>query len=289
VSLPSPKTVLRRLGLKPKKSLGQNFLLHPHQARRIVDALEVTPQDVVVEIGPGLGALTVLLAETARGVLALEVDQALAAFLREELFAGQTKVRIVSEDVLKFDLTAFSREAGQPLKVVGNLPYHITSPLLFKLTAEKAALSLAVLMVQAEVGNRLLARPGGKDYGILSVMAQYHFRLSRLFTLGPANFYPPPQVNSVVLKLVPAKPDPEATDEPTFSRVVKTAFAQRRKTLKNTLAAKAAVFGLQPQDLLDILDQVGIEPGRRAETLSVAQFVEVSNKVSEQVEKGRAG
>jgi 16S rRNA (adenine1518-N6/adenine1519-N6)-dimethyltransferase len=289
VSLPSPKTVLRRLGLKPKKSLGQNFLLHPHQARRIVDALEVTPQDVVVEIGPGLGALTVLLAETARGVLALEVDQALAAFLREELFAGQTKVRIVSEDVLKFDLTAFSREAGQPLKVVGNLPYHITSPLLFKLTAEKAALSLAVLMVQAEVGNRLLARPGGKDYGILSVMAQYHFRLSRLFTLGPANFYPPPQVNSVVLKLVPAKPDPEATDEPTFSRVVKTAFAQRRKTLKNTLAAKAAVFGLQPQDLLDSLDQVGIEPGRRAETLSVAQFVEVSNKVSEQVEKGRAG
>jgi 16S rRNA (adenine1518-N6/adenine1519-N6)-dimethyltransferase len=289
VSLPSPKTVLRRLGLKPKKSLGQNFLLHPHQARRIVDALEVTPQDVVVEIGPGLGALTVLLAETARGVLALEVDQALAAFLREELFAGQTKVRIVSEDVLKFDLTAFSREAGQPLKVVGNLPYHITSPLLFKLTAEKAALSLAVLMVQAEVGNRLLARPGGKDYGILSVMAQYHFRLSRLFTLGPANFYPPPQVNSVVLKLVPAKPDPEATDEHTFSRVVKIAFAQRRKTLKNTLAAKAAVFGLQPQDLLDILDQVGIEPGRRAETLSVAQFVEVSNKVSEQVEKGRAG
>jgi 16S rRNA (adenine1518-N6/adenine1519-N6)-dimethyltransferase len=289
VSLPSPKTVLRRLGLKPKKSLGQNFLLHPHQARRIVDALEVTPQDVVVEIGPGLGALTVLLAETARGVLALEVDQALAAFLREELFAGQTKVRIVSEDVLKFDLTAFSREAGQPLKVVGNLPYHITSPLLFKLTAEKAALSLAVLMVQAEVGNRLLARPGGKDYGILSVMAQYHFRLSRLFTLGPANFYPPPQVNSVVLKLVPAKPDPEATDEPTFSRVVKTAFAQRRKTLKNTLAAKAAVFGLQPQDLLDILDQVGIEPGRRAETLSVAQFVEVSNKVSEQVEKDSAG
>jgi 16S rRNA (adenine1518-N6/adenine1519-N6)-dimethyltransferase len=279
--MPSPKTVLQRLGLKPKKSLGQNFLLHPHQARRIVDALDLSPGDVVLEIGPGLGALTALLAEAAREVVALEVDRALVAFLREELFAGRAGVQIVHEDVLKFDLTALSRDAGQPLKVVGNLPYQITSPLLFKLIEAKEAISLAVLMVQAEVGARLLAKPGGKDYGILSVMAQYHFRLSRLFTLGPANFYPPPQVNSVVLRLEPARPEPKAWDENTFSRVVKTAFAQRRKTLKNTLAVKAPIFGLHPEDLLEILAKLEIEPSRRAETLSVAQFVEISNKVWE--------
>ncbi len=279
--MPSPKTVLQRLGLKPKKSLGQNFLLHPHQARRIVDALDLGPDDVVLEIGPGLGALTALLAQTAREVVALEVDRTLAAFLREEVFPGQSKVRIVNEDVLAFDLLGLSREARQPLKVVGNLPYHITSPLLFKLIDEKEALNLAVLMVQAEVGDRLLARPGSKDYGILSVLAQYHFRLSRLFSLGPANFYPPPQVNSVVLRLAPAKPEPRARDEDIFSRVVKTAFAQRRKTLKNTLAAKAAIFGLHPEDLLLILQEIDIDPGRRAETLSVAQFVEISNSICE--------
>lgn len=285
MSIPSPKTVLQRLGLKPKKSLGQNFLLHPHQARRIVDALDLSPGDVVLEIGPGLGALTALLAASVREVLALEVDQALAAFLREELFAGQAKVRIVSQDVLKFDVMAFSREAGQRLKVVGNLPYHITSPLLFKLMDEKAALSLAVLMVQAEVGERLLAKPGGKDYGIVSVLAQYHFGLRRLFSLGPANFYPPPRVNSVVLRLEPARPEPQAQDENLFSRVVKAAFAQRRKTLKNTLVAKAAHLGLQPQDLLAVVQDIGINPGHRAETLSVRRFVDLSNRIGEKMQQ----
>lgn len=279
--MPSPQTVLQRLGLKPKKSLGQNFLLHPHQARRIVDALDLSPGDVVLEIGPGLGALTTLLADAARRVTALELDPTLAAFLQEEVFPGQAGVRIVNEDALTFDLTGLSREAGQPLKVAGNLPYHITSPLLFKLMEAKAAVRLAVLMVQAEVGDRLLALPGGKDYGILSVLAQYHFRLRRLFTLGPANFYPPPQVKSVVLRLEPVRPDPAARDESIFSRVVKTAFAKRRKTLKNTLAAGASDFGLRPQDLLVILQEMGVDPGCRAETLSVGQFVEISNRICE--------
>jgi 16S rRNA (adenine1518-N6/adenine1519-N6)-dimethyltransferase len=289
VSLPSPKSLLQRLGLRPKKSLGQHFLLHPHQARRIVDALDATPRDVVVEIGPGLGALTVLLAETAREVVALEVDAFLADYLRRELFAAAPHVRIIKEDVLKFDLAGLSREAGQALKVAGNLPYHITSPLLFKLIEEKAAVARAVLMVQEEVGERLLARPGGKDYGILSVLAQYHFTLERLFSLSPANFYPPPQVRSVVLRLNPGHPDPRARDESLFRRVVKTAFAKRRKTLKNTLAAQAGAFGLQPEELLAMVQEAGIDPGRRAETLSVAHFVELSNRIREQGDGERAG
>ncbi len=289
MSLPSPKTVLQRLGLRPKKSLGQHFLVYPHQARRIVDALEVGPQDVIVEIGPGLGALTALLAEAAKEVIALEVDKAFVAYLQAELVPAHPGLRILETDVLQFDFQKARQEAGQPLKVVGNLPYHITSPLLFKLMEDKAAFSLAVLMVQEEVGDRLLAKPEGKDYGILSVMAQYHFRLRKLFTLGPANFYPPPQVSSVVLELQPAVPSPEARDEETFRLVVKTAFARRRKTLKNTLAAQAAAFGLQPSQLLAILQEAGIDPARRAETLSVAQFVQLSNQIVKKGDRSMVG
>lgn len=287
--LPSPQTILRRLGLRPKKSLGQNFLLHAHQARRIVDALDLQPHDVVLEIGPGLGALTVLLAERAALVIALEVDLSLADYLEQEVFAGSPRVRLIREDVLRFDIAALSREVGRPVKIAGNLPYHITSPLLFKLMEDKGVLTLAVLMVQEEVGDRLLARPGGKDYGILSVMAQYHFRLTRQFSLGPGNFYPPPQVSSVVLKLEPAAPELRAEDEQIFAKVVKTAFAQRRKTLKNTLAAQGPAFGLPPGDLLNILKEAGIDPGRRAESLSVAQFVKLSNSICEKMKTDRAG
>ncbi|MBW1991075.1 MAG: ribosomal RNA small subunit methyltransferase A [Deltaproteobacteria bacterium] len=289
MSLPSPQNILRRLGLKPKKSLGQHFLIHTHQARRIIQALALTPQDTVVEIGPGLGALTVLLAEQAREVVALEVDRTLAAYLSRELFAATPKVRIIQEDVLKFDLLRLCRETGQPLKLVGNLPYHITSPLLFKLMEEKEALSLAVLMVQEEVGHRLLAGPGSRDYGILSILAQYHFCLSRLFSLGPGNFYPSPQVNSVVLKLEPASPEPRAWDEGTLHRVVKLAFSRRRKTLKNTLAGQAAALGLSPEQALDLMLEAGIDPGHRAETLEVAQFVDLSNRIQAKVAEKRGG
>ncbi len=243
----SPKTLLRRLGLRPKKSWGQHFLVHPHQARRIAEALALTAGDTVVEIGAGLGALTVFLAAAAGRVVALELDPALARFLKEELLAAAPQVEVICQDVLEFDFTGLSLEVGAPLKVAGNLPYQITSPLLFKLIRELPALSRAVLMMQQEVGDRLLARPGTKDYGILSVLLQYHFRLTRLFTLTPANFYPPPQVSSVVLSLQPASPQPRARDEALLARVVKAAFGQRRKNLNNTLAAKAAAFGLSPE------------------------------------------
>ena len=204
MSSTSPKTLLQRLGLRPKKSLGQHFLVHPHQARRIVDALELGGDETVVEIGAGLGALTVWLAGPDRRVVALERDPALARYLQEEILADNPGVEVSCQDVLKFDFLELSREIGQPLAVVGNLPYQITSPLLFKLMEEREAISRAVLMMQQEVGARLLAAPGTKDYGILSVLLRYHFAIRRLFSLGPANFFPPPQVDSVVLRLTPA-------------------------------------------------------------------------------------
>jgi 16S rRNA (adenine1518-N6/adenine1519-N6)-dimethyltransferase len=163
--------------------------------------------------------------------------------------------------------------------VAGNLPYQITSPLLFKLMAEQQAVSRAVLMMQQEVGARLLATAGSKDYGVLSVLLPYHFSLRRLFSLGPANFFPPPQVDSLVLSLTPAATSPPARDPDLLARVVKAAFGQRRKTLNNTLAAGAAL-GLSPAEVRRALGELGLDPGRRGETLSLPEFVALANKLS---------
>jgi 16S rRNA (adenine1518-N6/adenine1519-N6)-dimethyltransferase len=279
VSISSPKTVLRRLGLRPEKARGQNFLIHSHQARRIVAALKLGHDDLVVEVGPGLGALTLFLAQEAGRVVALEVDQALAAYLQQELFAADSRVDIVCQDVLRFSFAQLAQEAGKLLVMAGNLPYQITSPLLFKLIEEKASVARAVLMMQQEVGARLTANPGTKDYGILSVLLQYHFAMTRLFSLTPANFYPSPQVTSVVMRLEPREPDPKAQDEGFFTQLVKAAFATRRKTLRNTLAVRSALLGLPAADILAALHILDIDPGRRGETLSVPQFVALSNEL----------
>lgn len=275
----SPKILCRRLGLKPKKSLGQHFLLHPDQARRIVAALELSGSETVVEIGAGLGALTVFLAPVAARVIALELDARLAQGLAAEVLGDANNVQVISQDVLDFDFYKLSQAVNQRLAVIGNLPYQITSPLLFKLLAEKSALRVMVFMVQREVGERLLARPGSKDYGVLSVLLQYHTRIERLFTLAPTNFFPPPQVESLVVRLRPDGCTPPANDETLFAQVVRTAFGRRRKTLKNTLAARASAFHSTPAQVLAILAQLGIDPGRRAETLEVADFVQLSNAI----------
>jgi 16S rRNA (adenine1518-N6/adenine1519-N6)-dimethyltransferase len=280
VSFVSPKTHLHRLGLKPKKTWGQHFLLHPHQARRIVAALELTGEETVVEIGAGLGALTGFLAPAARRVIALERDPDLARFLKEELLGEAPGVEVICGDVLEFDFSGAARQAGRPLTVVGNLPYQITSPLLFTLMGEAPAIAQAVLMMQQEVGARLLASPGVKDYGILSVLLRHHFRVNRLFTLSPGNFYPPPQVDSVVLRLVSEPAAPAALDEVLLHQVVKIAFGHRRKTLTNTLVSQAGVLGLRPETMGALLMELGLDLRRRGETLSLAEFVAVSNRVA---------
>ncbi len=276
----SPKNLCRRHGLTPNTDLGQHFLLHPHQAQRLVAALELDPTATVVEIGAGLGALTVFLAEAAAHVVALEVDERLVAILQSEVAAAHPQVQILRQDILDFDLVALSRAVGRPLALIGNLPYQITSPLLFKLLQEKAAVHIMVLMMQLEVGQRLLAQPGSKEYGILSVLLQYHFRLERLFTLGPQNFYPAPKVESVVLRGRPRHPEVAAEDEAALQQVVKAAFATRRKTLKNALGAHCHLWHLTQSGLVDLLLQLGIDPTRRPETLAVEEFVKLSNALT---------
>jgi len=252
-----------------------------------VAALHLTGEETVVEIGAGLGALTVFLAPAARRVIALERDPDLARFLREDLLAGTPEVEVICQDVLEFDFIQAGREAGRPLAVAGNLPYQITSPLLFTLMQDSPAIAQAVLMVQQEVGARLLAPPGTKDYGILSVLGRHYFRLSRLFSLSPGNFFPPPQVDSVVLRLVPETPTPAALDPALLHRVVKIAFGHRRKTLTNTLVSQAADLGLTPEAMRALLAELNIELKRRGETLSLAEFVAVSNRVAVQISESQ--
>lgn len=282
----SPQALCRRFGLRPQKALGQNFLVHPEMARRIVAALELQGSEIVIEIGAGLGALTGFLASAARKVLAIEYDPRLAAILREEILPAAPTVTVLVQDVLTLDWEAVRQEEGQPLTVVGNLPYQITSPLFFRLAAAKATLRLAVLMVQKEVADRLLAAPGQKDYGILSVLLNYHFKITKLFSLSPNNFYPPPKVAATVLRLEPWVYQPAAADDKLLAKVVRTAFATRRKTLKNSLVAQAASLGASPALVLAGLTTLGIDPGRRAETLTVADYVRLTNFLAARLSEG---
>lgn len=275
-----PRVLCQRHGLRPHKFLGQNFLRHPEPARRIVAALELQGTETVVEIGAGLGALTIFLAPAAKKVIAIEYDPRLAAILQQDILGSSPNVTVLVQDALAFDWEAVSRENGQPLTVVGNLPYQITSPLLFKLAAVKKLLRRAVLMVQKEVAERLLAAPGQKDYGILTILLSYHFKIDKIFNLGPKNFYPEPKVAATVLRLEPWIYQPEATDEALLTAMVRLAFATRRKILRNALVAQADSLGTTPEILLEGLARLGINPKRRAETLSVADYVRLTNFVA---------
>ncbi len=257
---------------KPK--LGQNFLRDAQAVERIVAGLGDLSGRTVVEIGPGEGAITGALAARAKHVVAVELDHDLAIRLRVKFPAE--KVTVVEQDVLNFNFGAALAEYSTPggrLSLVGNLPYYITSPILFKLAASHAALDLAVLMVQREVADRITAEPGSHDYGVLSVTTQVYGPVSRMFTLPPEAFLPPPDVHSTVFRwrFAPRLAELNLQEEP-FLRFVRMSFAQKRKTLSNNLRAA----GYAPADITTALEQSGIPPQARAETLSIDSFATVS-------------
>lgn len=223
-----------RMPSKPK--LGQNFLRDTQAIQRIVSALGDCSTSTVVEIGPGKGAVTRVLATRARHVLAIELDDELARLLRADFPAD--RVTVVHQDVLAFDFAAAAASAGQRLAVVGNLPYYITSPILLKLAANHNSLDRAVLMMQREVADRVVASPGSRDYGVLSVTAQMYGPVEILFTLPPGAFSPPPEVHSSVIRWRFApRFDEVGVTESDFLNFVRQAFAQKRKTLTNNLRA----------------------------------------------------
>jgi 16S rRNA (adenine1518-N6/adenine1519-N6)-dimethyltransferase len=260
------RALLARHGLRAKKSWGQNFLVDPGVQRRIVAAAAPGAQEVVVEIGAGLGALTAALAEMAARVIAIERDPDLVPLL-SAVVAGRDNVTVSATDALDFDFPAAARAAGGPVAVVGNLPYQITSPLLFALVAAGPAISRAVLMVQREVAERVVAAPGSKTYGRLSVMVQQQAAVQILFHVGAGAFHPPPAVTSTVMRVAPrATPLAPVPDQALFAEVVRAAFSTRRKMLRRALAP---VFG---EAAARALARAGIAETRRAEELSVAEL-----------------
>lgn len=268
----SPQLLCRIHDLHPQKQLGQNFLVDPVTAQTIVDRAGLRPDDVVVEIGPGLGALTVPLARAARNVIAIEKDRALARILDEELLgAGVANVQVVEADILETDLAALALAAGRPLTVVGNLPYNVSSQIVVRLIAARQHIARAVLMFQRELAARLRAVPGGRDYGRITAMLRYCAVIRRLASVTAPRFFPAPKVDSEVLEIGfrPPAVYPEH-DEARLFRLIAAAFGQRRKTLKNALSAN---LQMRPEAVVRALLQAGIDPARRAETLAPEEFI----------------
>ena len=253
-------------GHRPRKRFGQNFLADPHYVARIASAVAVQPGDAIVEIGPGLGALTETLVASAGTITAIEIDRDLAARLRQRF--PDDRLRLYEADALAFDFASL----GPALRIVGNLPYNISSPLLFHLALFDAQLRDIHVMLQREVVARMTAQPATADYGRLTVMLQARFAVTRLFTVPAGAFRPAPKVESAVARLVPlGAARPSIVDEALFARIVAAAFGQRRKTLRNALAAFADEAALRSAD---------VDPSVRGETLSITDFVRLANSVA---------
>ncbi len=251
---------------RPRKRFGQHFLRDRGVVARIVSALAPQTGDHVVEIGPGTGALTRELLTRMTRLEAVELDRDLLARLEAEF--PRDKLTLHNADALKFDFCKIASDGGK-LRLIGNLPYNISTPLLFHLLDQAGCIEDMLFMLQKEVVERLRAEPGGKDYGRLSVMIQYRCAVEKLFDVAPGAFTPPPKVDSAVVRLVPHAKPPVAVDDPArFALLVRAAFASRRKTLRNNMRGL-----LSAEDLLAL----GIDPVRRAETLSLAEFAILSN------------
>jgi 16S rRNA (adenine1518-N6/adenine1519-N6)-dimethyltransferase len=253
---------------RARKRFSQNFLHDAHYIERIVEAIDPRPGERIVEIGPGLGALTAPLIARAGRIEGVEIDRDLTARLRERFTEEQLTLH--EGDALQLDWARLAAVDERPLKIVGNLPYHISTPLLFTLLPVAARLRSQHFMLQKEVVDRIVAAPGSKDYGRLSVMLQFRYRAARLFIVPAGAFTPPPKVQSAIVRLTPIAEDAlPQVDAKVFARVVTSAFGQRRKTLRNALAAMLAE---------DVIRAAGVDPGARAETLDVPAFVSLAQR-----------
>ena len=279
----TPGEILRRYRIRPDKRRGQSFLTDLNTLHKIATAGKITPEDVVVEIGAGFGVLTQNIAPCAGRLIAVEIDLRLVEILRKEL-AQFDCVEIFPGDILKFDFTYISKQYKAKLKVVGNVPYHISSPVVFHLLAHRSAIRDFTLMLQKEVVERLVSPPGCKSYGVPSVLLQMYADLKKLFDVSPGCFYPPPKVSSSVLQgEFLDTPRFALEDEMLFNRLVRASFAQRRKMLANNLKQAAFLKELGEENIKFALDQARIDGKRRGETLSVEEFGALSNLLKNQL------
>ena len=274
------KEILQVHGFTFKKSLGQNFLTEPNILRKIVAAAEITKETNVIEVGPGIGALTEHLGQNANQVLAFEIDDRLIPVLADTL-SPYPNIKVIHQDVLKADLATIIKEEFKkklPVKVVANLPYYITTPIMMHFLESGIDIAEMVVMMQKEVADRISAQPGTKAYGSLSIAVQYYMEAQLAFIVPKTVFVPQPNVDSAILKLTKrAKPAVDVTNEAEFFKLTKAAFQLRRKTLWNNLQNN---YGKTPEIkewLTHSLEVAGIDPVRRGETLSLAEFAALSN------------
>ena len=272
----SPRNLLKAWELKPKKYLGQNFLTDPSTARTIIARANLKPDDVVLEIGAGLGALTVPLAMAVKKVYAVEKDSQLIELLKAELLANRiTNCEVIAQNILEMKLDTIDATSSRNLTVLGNLPYGISSQILIKLIQSRSTIGRAILMFQKELAQRIGAEPGGRQYGRITAMLRYCADIRFLADIKASVFYPPPKVDSAVIEIkFKSTKIYGPHDETMLFKVIKAAFGNRRKTLKNSLAA--ADLQIDAQRALQALSAAGIEPKRRAETLTPSEFVALS-------------
>ena len=278
--IPSPKQLSKKYRLPPRKRLGQSFLQDGNVVRRIVATAGLGAEDAVVEIGAGQGVMTSVIAAAAGRVVAVEIDPRLVEVLHAEL-ADVKNLTVVHADVLGFDFAQAASDLGVgKIKVLGNIPYNISSPILFRLLEYRAVISTAVLMVQKEVAERVAAGPGTKDYGIPSVLMAVYAERATAFTIPPTCFFPAPKVTSAVLRLdFREEPLARIEDEALFTDLVRTAFGNRRKTLMNNLRHSPRL-NLPEERLHAIFDEVGLDPRIRGEALSPEQFIVLANALA---------
>jgi 16S rRNA (adenine1518-N6/adenine1519-N6)-dimethyltransferase len=274
------KAIMTARGIRPQHKLGQNFLTDSRVLDAIVAAGEVGPEDVILEIGPGLGTLTQRLARAAGRVVAVELDRTLVQILQENLVPQHANLEVVQGDANRIDLRSLLAErlvSGQRAKVLANLPYYITTPLVMRLLEERLPLAEIVVMVQREVADRMISPPGSKDYGALSVAVQYYTEPRIVVKVSRGAFLPPPDVDSAVVAMRVRQSPPVDVPADRFFRVVRAAFGQRRKVLLNALASG---LGIEKPVVQQALEAAGIVPTRRGETLSLAEFAAVARNLS---------
>jgi len=274
----SPRVLLAAWQMHARKQLGQHFLENPATSEMIVDRCRVMPEDVVLEIGAGLGALTIPVARIAKKVYAVEKDHKIISLLKTELTSNSLfNVILFENDVLRVSIEEFAEKANRKIIVLGNLPYNISSQVLIKLIKARNAVNRAILMFQKELAQRITAQPGCKEYGRLTVMLNYCAEIKKVADVKASQFFPRPKVDSEVLEITFKDSLKYSDDEEFLYMVIKAAFGQRRKNLKNALAGSE--FHISNETSKKALENAGIDPTRRAETLTVEEFVRLSNRL----------
>lgn len=266
--------ILKKYGLRANKKLGQNFLINEEIINQIIEKADVNKNDTIIEIGPGLGSLTAKLLENANKVIAIELDSNMSNILKER-FCLYDNFELIEKDVLKVDLNEIV-EKYDSVKVVANLPYYITTPIIMKLLEERLKLKSITVMVQKEVGERFCAVPNSKEYGAITISINYYTKPEIIIDVPKENFEPMPEVDSCVIKLdVRNVPPVELKNEKDFFNLIKAGFSQRRKTINNSLAS----MGISKEKIKSVLEKLGIDSKLRAENLTMEQFADISNNM----------